>query len=124
MSQYLGTALVLFFEVSDDNYDNFVWVVVSKSLLMLVPILFVPLLVPDGCPQDDDDDEDIFDDEDTTYGSISRSILGNETRKSGTSRLSHVGSSLHRRDDSEADDSIYFRNTDPTISAPTVLEET
>lgn len=60
---YNGSFLVVLFGVNDDNYDNFVWVVVTKSLCRLLPILLVPFLIPDGCPQEDDDDDDIeFDD--------------------------------------------------------------
>ena len=77
ISKYVGTALVLVFNVSNSNFDNFIWVVVSKSLLMVTPILFVPFLIPDGCPQDDDDEED----DDTIYGSLRQSILGRRSQK-------------------------------------------
>ena len=80
-SKYLGTALVLGFGVSNSNYDNFAWVILAKSILMLTPVLFVPFLIPDGCPQDDEDDDDGVDD-DTTYGSFQNSILGRRSKKS------------------------------------------
>ena len=95
ISKYVGTALVLAFNVSNSNFDNFIWVVVSKSFLMMTPILFVPLLIPDGCPQDDDEEDD--EDDGTTYGSLRQSILGRRSHKSthsthSTSRWSGVES--------------------------------
>lgn len=92
ISKYVGTALVLIFNVSNSNFDNFIWVVVSKSILMMTPILFVPLLIPDGCPQDDDDEDE---DDHTTYGSLRQSILGRRSHKSthsATNRWSEVDS--------------------------------
>jgi hypothetical protein len=55
---YNGSFLVVLFGVKDDNYDNFVWVVVTKSLCRLLPILFIPWLIPDGAPQEEDEDFD------------------------------------------------------------------
>jgi hypothetical protein len=56
---YNGSFLVVLFGVNDDNYDNFVWVVVTKSLCRLLPILFIPFLIPDGAPQEDEDEDDV-----------------------------------------------------------------
>lgn len=76
ISKYIGTALVLIFGVTDTNYDNFIWVVVSKSVIMLSPVLLVPFLIPDGCPQDDEEEEDEGEDEDDTlYSTLRKSLL-------------------------------------------------
>jgi hypothetical protein len=83
ISKYVGTALVLVFGVSNSDFDNFIWVVVAKSLLMMTPILFVPFLIPDGCPQDDDEDDG--QDDETTYGSLRQSVLGRRSRRSAGS---------------------------------------
>lgn len=56
---YNGSFLVVSYGVSDDNYDNFVWVVVTKSLCRLLPILFIPFLIPDGAPQEEEDEDDM-----------------------------------------------------------------
>jgi hypothetical protein len=102
ISKYVGTALVLLFGVSDSNFDNFIWVVVAKSVLMLTPILFVPFLIPEGCPQDDEEDEE---EDETTYGSLRQSILGRRSCKSA-SRWSEVGGSGRHwaRDSDERED--------------------
>jgi hypothetical protein len=63
---YNGSFLVVLFGVDDDNYDNFVWVVVVKSLCRLLPILFIPWLIPDGAPQEDEDNGQNFDDSNLT----------------------------------------------------------
>lgn len=61
---YNGSFLVVLFGVTEDNYDNFVWVVVTKSLCRLLPILFIPLLIPEGSPQDEEEEVDEHDAED------------------------------------------------------------
>ena len=53
---YSGSFLVVLFGVKEDNYNNFVWVIVTKSLCRLLPILFIPFLIPDGSPQDDEEE--------------------------------------------------------------------
>jgi hypothetical protein len=52
---YFGSFLVVSFGVTDTNYDNFVWVIVVKSLCRLIPIISIPFLIPDGAPQNEDD---------------------------------------------------------------------
>jgi hypothetical protein len=76
ISKYIGTGLVLIFGVTDTNYDNFIWVVVAKSVIMLSPVLLVPCLIPDGCPQDDEEEDEEGEDEDNTlYSSLRKSLL-------------------------------------------------
>lgn len=106
ISKYVGTALVLVFGVSNSDFDNFIWVVVSKSILMLTPILFVPFLIPDGCPQDDDEDD--MEDDETTYGSLRQSILGRRSRKSMNrwSEIDHCATDTHWAENDIADVTI------------------
>jgi hypothetical protein len=41
------------------NYDNFVWVVVTKSLCRLLPILIIPFLIPEGSPEEGEQSDEI-----------------------------------------------------------------
>eukprot|EP01042_Synura_sphagnicola_P000089 gene89-89_t len=52
VSSLLGALLLLFFNISSDNYDNLVWVYVVKSGCRLIPLFLIWLLVPDGAPSD------------------------------------------------------------------------
>ena len=47
----IGAIIIRIFNVTEDNYDNFIYVVIVKSLLRLTLIPFIPLLAPDGSPQ-------------------------------------------------------------------------
>jgi hypothetical protein len=47
----IGSIILRVFHVTEDNYDNFLYVVVVKSLLRLTLIPFIPLLAPEGSPQ-------------------------------------------------------------------------
>lgn len=69
---YFGSFLVVSFGVTDTNYDNFVWVIVVKSLCRLLPILSIPFLIPDGAPQHDDDfiPDSVDEDEEETLADV------------------------------------------------------
>ena len=47
-----GSILLTIFGVTDENWTNFKYVLLLKSLLRMLPIFFVPLLVPPGTPMD------------------------------------------------------------------------
>lgn len=51
----IGAIILRIFNVTEDNYDNFIYVVIVKSLLRLTLIPFIPLLAPDGSPQTRDE---------------------------------------------------------------------
>jgi hypothetical protein len=52
ISVYSGSLVLSFFEVSEENYDNLVTVILLKCLCRLLPILLIPLLIPNGSPYD------------------------------------------------------------------------
>jgi len=47
-----GSILLSVFNVSQDDWSGFTYVLAIKSVLRLVPILFIPFLVPRGSPDD------------------------------------------------------------------------
>jgi hypothetical protein len=47
----IGAIIIRIFNVTEDNYENFIYVVIVKSLLRLTLIPFIPFLAPDGSPQ-------------------------------------------------------------------------
>jgi len=53
VGRYIGIGVLGVFGVSRTNYDNLSWVIVSKMVLGLVPIIFIFLLVPDAHADDD-----------------------------------------------------------------------
>lgn len=54
----IGSIIIRIFNVTEDNYDNFIYVVIVQSLLRLSLIPFIPLLAPDGSPQTREEYED------------------------------------------------------------------
>lgn len=54
----IGAIIIRIFNVTEDNYDNFIYVVIVKSLLRLSLIPFIPLLAPEGSPQTREEYED------------------------------------------------------------------
>jgi hypothetical protein len=54
----IGAIIIRIFNVTEDNYDNFIYVVIVKSLLRLTLIPFIPLLAPEGSPQTREDYEE------------------------------------------------------------------
>jgi len=47
-----GSILLSVFNVSQDDWSGFTYVLAIKSVLRLVPIFFIPFLVPRGSPDD------------------------------------------------------------------------
>jgi hypothetical protein len=54
----VGSIILRIFNVTSDNYSNFIYVVVVKSLLRLTLIPFIPFLAPEGSPQTREEYED------------------------------------------------------------------
>lgn len=52
---YFGSFLTVLFGVTQDNYKNFIYVIIVKSFCRLLPIPLIPLLIPVGSPQDEND---------------------------------------------------------------------
>ena len=52
LSPLAGSWLLDGLGVSRGNYDNLVWAVVVRTVVRLLPIPFIPLLVPSGCSLD------------------------------------------------------------------------
>lgn len=87
VSIYNGSFLLITFGVNEDNYDNFVWVILIKSLCRLLPILLIPFLIPIGAPQEEDDDKE--DVEHNYDDSIMTSIIPEEI-EIGSIRSSNI----------------------------------
>ena len=47
---YVGNGLIWLLQVEGPQYDNLPYFVVARSLMRLLPILFIPFLVPEGSP--------------------------------------------------------------------------
>ena len=54
MGGYLGMALLaLLGGVAPPAFVNMQWLILIRALCRLVPVLFIPLLIPKGSPRDD-----------------------------------------------------------------------
>jgi hypothetical protein len=87
---YFGSFLLVIFGVTDDNYDNFIYVVVVKSLCRLLPILFIPFLVPDGSAQEHEDCDD-----NDTDSQVNRNTLLNGCIVTSSDDVSSPNNSKH-----------------------------
>ena len=47
-----GAWLLEVLNINNNNYDNLPWAVLIRTLSRLVPIIFIPFLVPSGCSAD------------------------------------------------------------------------
>eukprot|EP00602_Paraphysomonas_sp_CaronLab_P009170 CAMPEP_0185032074 /NCGR_PEP_ID=MMETSP1103-20130426/19919_1 /TAXON_ID=36769 /ORGANISM="Paraphysomonas bandaiensis, Strain Caron Lab Isolate" /LENGTH=560 /DNA_ID=CAMNT_0027567833 /DNA_START=250 /DNA_END=1932 /DNA_ORIENTATION=+ len=56
VSVYMGSLVLVYFDVRQDHFDNLVIVILIKTFSRLLPILLVPFLVPHGSPFDPNED--------------------------------------------------------------------
>lgn len=56
VSIYLGSFLVHIMGITDENYDNFIYLIIIRSIARLFPIPLIFCLIPKGTPQADSDD--------------------------------------------------------------------
>ena len=52
---YSGSFLVFVLGITDENFDNLIYLVIIRSFARLIPIPVIMWLVPDGTPQENDD---------------------------------------------------------------------
>lgn len=76
----VGAIILRIFNVTDDDYSNFIYAVIVKSLLRLTLIPFIPLLAPEGSPQTRDEYETDQDDKENKDIEVKKYKVGNHDR--------------------------------------------
>lgn len=55
VSIYFGSFLVHVMGIHEDNYDNFIYLIIIRSIARLFPIPLIYYLIPEGTPQEESD---------------------------------------------------------------------
>jgi hypothetical protein len=92
ISAYSGSLVLSYFDVSDDNYENLVTVIILKCCCRLVPILLIPFLIPDGSPYSSDaDSKGHKGDEEKDIDGFVKNVLHEEKKSVGGLELQRNG---------------------------------
>jgi hypothetical protein len=78
---YFGSFLMVLFGVTDNNYNNFIWVVLLKSICRLSALPLIPLFAPKGSAQDYEDHLTKDQRPSTTFRNSELSVQSSATKK-------------------------------------------